>query len=41
LVGTNTGLVYAFNINTEKQIGIHKEDGKEFLDNSVTAIDIH
>lgn len=41
LFGTQGGLVYAFNTKLEKQLGVHKEDGKDFVDNAVTSIDIH
>ena len=41
LVGTSAGLLFAYNIKSEWPIGIHKEDGKEFIDNAITSIDIH
>lgn len=34
-------MLYAFNKETGILVGQHKEDGKEFLDNPITCIDVH
>ena len=41
LFGTSAGILYAFDKNSGLLFGTHKEDGKEFIDNSVTCIDVH
>jgi hypothetical protein len=41
LVGTTAGVLFVFSKETEQQIGVHKEAGKEFIDNAITSIDIH
>lgn len=41
LFGTSAGLLYAFDKETGQLFGTHKEDGKEFIDNAVTCIDVH
>jgi hypothetical protein len=40
-MGTNAGILYAFNKETGIRLGTHKEDGKEFLDNPITCLDVH
>jgi len=41
LVGTDSGLVYAYDLDTDKPFCVYKEDGKDFKDNPVTTIDVH
>ena len=41
LVGTSAGMLYAYDIKTQHAYGVHKEDGKEFVDNPITSIDVH
>lgn len=41
LVGTSAGVLYAYDLITQHPYGVHKEDGKEFVDNPITSIDVH
>lgn len=41
LVGTSSGMLFAYNTQSQVPYGVHKEDGKDFLDNPITCIDIH
>lgn len=41
LVGTTAGILYVYSKDAQTLLGTYKEDGKDFLDNSITCIDIH
>jgi hypothetical protein len=41
LIGTAQGHLYAYDTKTERQVGINKRDESEFVDNAITAIDVH
>ena len=41
LIGTTSGLLYVYNKDAQALIGTHKEDGKDFIDNAITSIDVH
>lgn len=41
LVGTSAGALFAYNKESEQPFGINKQDGKDFIDNAITCIDVH
>ena len=41
IFGTSSGIIFAYDKDTEKFHSLYREEGQEYKDNCVTCIDVH